>query len=161
RLALPAAAHVRVAIYDAGGREVVMLANGDRPAGESTLIWDGSLDAGAVAASGLYFARLGIGGRTVHRPVAPARWSAPLTNNRGGLLVTGPPLLPSLLGGSSCDRPPSACSRSRSCCSSPPAPRPSRTTAAPRSRSILRASRCPSSSPRSRTRGRSSCSSTR
>jgi hypothetical protein len=62
RLALPQASRVRVAVYDAAGREVRALADGGYAAGEWTLAWDGRDAAGAVAPSGLYFARLTLPG---------------------------------------------------------------------------------------------------
>jgi hypothetical protein len=58
RLALPSASHVRVAIYDAAGRVVRVLASGGRPAGTTALEWNGADAGGQAAPSGLYFARL-------------------------------------------------------------------------------------------------------
>ena len=63
RLALPSAAFVRARIYDSAGREVRSLAQGDRPAGEWTIEWDGTDGAGHASPSGLYFARLEAAGR--------------------------------------------------------------------------------------------------
>jgi len=73
RLALPAAAHVRVAIYDAAGREVRSLADRDQPAGTLALAWGGEDEAGGLAPSGLYFARLVTAGRTLTVRLALAR----------------------------------------------------------------------------------------
>ncbi len=58
RFALPQASPVRIAIYDAAGREVRVLADGAFGAGEWTRAWDGTDARGHLAASGLYFARL-------------------------------------------------------------------------------------------------------
>lgn len=58
RLALPAAARVRVTVVDAAGRLVRTLADGERGAGAWTLAWDGADASGRAAPSGLYFARL-------------------------------------------------------------------------------------------------------
>jgi hypothetical protein len=58
QLAMPVAGHVRVAIYDAGGREVRTLADGVQPVGTRALTWDGADVTGRAAPSGLYFARL-------------------------------------------------------------------------------------------------------
>lgn len=72
RVALPAAARVRVAIYDAAGREVRRLADGPFDPGEFTERWDGADAAGRAVASGLYFARLQADGRELVRRVAIA-----------------------------------------------------------------------------------------
>ena len=72
RVALPTAAHLRVAIYDAAGREVRMLADGAFEPGEFTERWDGADVSGRAVASGLYFARLQADGREFVRRVAIA-----------------------------------------------------------------------------------------
>ncbi|MGH3055511.1 MAG: FlgD immunoglobulin-like domain containing protein, partial [Gaiellaceae bacterium] len=56
-------------LYDALGRRVRTLASGTHPAGEQTLRWDGSDDAGRAVSSGLYFARFDGAGRTMVRRV--------------------------------------------------------------------------------------------
>lgn len=66
RFALPSAAHVSIALYDAAGRQVRELANGEFAAGTFTRAWDGSDAAGAAAPSGLYFARMRSGGRVLN-----------------------------------------------------------------------------------------------
>jgi hypothetical protein len=66
RFALPSAAHVSIALYDAAGRQVRELANSDFAAGTFTRAWDGSDAAGAAAPSGLYFARMQSGGRLMN-----------------------------------------------------------------------------------------------
>lgn len=50
--------HVKLAVYDLGGRKVDELYDGDAPAGESRVRWDGHETSGAIAAAGVYFARL-------------------------------------------------------------------------------------------------------
>ena len=68
RLALAGGTRVYVAIYDVFGRRVRIIADGWLPAGATTLSWDGRGDQGAVAGSGIYFARAtGAGGRSVVR----------------------------------------------------------------------------------------------
>jgi flagellar hook assembly protein FlgD len=67
RLSLPAETNVRLAMFDAMGRRVRVLANGAQPAGDRTLRWDGTDDAGHAAPSGLYFARFDGAGRTMVR----------------------------------------------------------------------------------------------
>jgi len=71
--ALPATGHVRLAIYTPAGREVAVLVDGVRPGGESTARWDGRDHQGRSVASGLYLARLEIGGKVMSRKVVLAR----------------------------------------------------------------------------------------
>ena len=68
RLALPQAARVRLALYDAGGRVVKVLADGAWPAGEHMLEWNGK-DRTGNAAAGVYFVRLEAAGRVLTRRV--------------------------------------------------------------------------------------------
>ncbi len=65
RLALPTAQRVKLAVYDAAGRQVRSLVDGDRAAGAWTVGWDGIDEAGRAAPSGLYFARLRCAGRSL------------------------------------------------------------------------------------------------
>lgn len=65
RLALPTFGHVRVAVYDVRGRQVRVLEEGVREAGEYALTWDGRDEAGAEVGGGVYFARLATAGRTM------------------------------------------------------------------------------------------------
>lgn len=53
RFALPVAGHVRLSVHDAAGREVARLIDGERPAGEQSLLWRAE-----GLASGVYLARL-------------------------------------------------------------------------------------------------------
>lgn len=55
---MPAREHVTLAVYDLVGRRVRQLIEGDVPAGESAIEWDGRNDRGEPAGPGLYFVRL-------------------------------------------------------------------------------------------------------
>ncbi|MCC6348811.1 MAG: hypothetical protein IT347_04360 [Candidatus Eisenbacteria bacterium] len=71
---LPAAAEVRLEIFDAAGRRVRRLAGGEFAAGAHEFAWDLRDDAGAPVPAGLYLARFGAGGATrVRRVVALGR----------------------------------------------------------------------------------------
>ena len=61
--ALPRAAVVSLAIYDAGGRRVRGLASGEQPAGDHAVVWDLRDEAGRVVPGGLFFVRLQAEGR--------------------------------------------------------------------------------------------------
>ncbi|HEU4364812.1 MAG TPA: FlgD immunoglobulin-like domain containing protein [Candidatus Krumholzibacteria bacterium] len=50
--------HVTIRIYDVTGRAIATLVDGVRAAGSHAATWDGRTNAGATAASGVYFARL-------------------------------------------------------------------------------------------------------
>jgi carboxypeptidase T len=69
---LDAPGEVRLAVYDALGREVAVLAEGRREAGPHTARWDAQTFAGA-AAPGVYLVRLTAGARSVARRVTLAR----------------------------------------------------------------------------------------
>jgi hypothetical protein len=58
---LPAAAPVRVLVFDVGGRLVRTLAAGWRGSGRHAVRWDGRDDAGAPAAAGLYVIQVSTG----------------------------------------------------------------------------------------------------
>lgn len=73
RFALPRPGGVQLAIYDVMGRTVRTLASGELPAGNWTRRWDGSTDTGSRASSGIYFARLDAGGRSLVRRVVLMR----------------------------------------------------------------------------------------
>jgi Glycosyl hydrolases family 32 N-terminal domain/FlgD Ig-like domain len=62
---LPAAAVVRVDVYDASGRLVRTLLDGARAPGRHSLEWDGSDQSGRGVASGVYFVRMRIDGAVV------------------------------------------------------------------------------------------------
>ncbi|HYJ34094.1 MAG TPA: putative Ig domain-containing protein [Candidatus Binatia bacterium] len=55
---LPTASHVRVSVFDARGRLVKTLLDGNRPAGENVVPWDGTDDRGGHVSSGVFFFRL-------------------------------------------------------------------------------------------------------
>ncbi len=73
RWALPRAGAVKLAVYDAAGRQVRVLASGSREAGEQADAWDLRDDGGVAVRAGLYFARLEFAGRTLVRRVAVTR----------------------------------------------------------------------------------------
>ena len=66
--ATPEAGDVRLAVYDVLGREVAVVADGPRPAGEHAAEWDAS-----GAAAGVYVVRLEAGGVVVSRVVTVVR----------------------------------------------------------------------------------------
>ncbi|MBI5169861.1 MAG: T9SS type A sorting domain-containing protein [Candidatus Eisenbacteria bacterium] len=67
RFTLPHAARVSLAVHDAQGRVVRVIASGSRVAGTHALAWDGRDAAGRDAAPGLYFIRLTCDGRSATR----------------------------------------------------------------------------------------------
>ena len=73
RLALPRAAQVTLAVYDQQGRRVRTLLAGAQPAGELPVVWDGRDDGGRAVASGIYFVRCEVEGRTFTRRIAALR----------------------------------------------------------------------------------------
>ncbi len=58
---LDAPANIVLAIYDINGREVRRLMDGNRGAGEHSVVWDGNDASGAILTSGTYFYRLQAG----------------------------------------------------------------------------------------------------
>ncbi len=66
-LAGAAAARAQIVIYDASGRVVRRLLDATIPPGRHEVAWDGTTDAGAPAASGLYVYELRAGARREHR----------------------------------------------------------------------------------------------
>lgn len=69
RFELPAAGRVSLAVYDAAGRRVGTLADGDFAAGKYLRSWDGRGDTGVRAAPGVYFVRLIAPGGTLTRAI--------------------------------------------------------------------------------------------
>lgn len=63
RFRLPESGQARVEIYDLAGRRVRALVDGSRGAGQNEIVWNGRDDRGERVATGVYFARLGVGGR--------------------------------------------------------------------------------------------------
>jgi hypothetical protein len=55
---VPSRGEVSIAVYDARGALVATLFNGERDAGAYSVTWDGRTEGAAVAASGVYFARI-------------------------------------------------------------------------------------------------------
>jgi hypothetical protein len=70
RVEVPGRMRTHVAVYDVSGRRVRTILDGELPAGESGVSWDGRSAAGGLVGSGVYFARLTTGvGRDVVRVV--------------------------------------------------------------------------------------------
>jgi len=61
RFDLPAAAPVRLVLFDASGRAVRRLVQGTLVAGRHAVVWDGRTESGQPAGSGIYFARITVG----------------------------------------------------------------------------------------------------
>jgi len=70
---LPAAAAVRLAVYDSAGRLLRVLVDGPRAAGEHVLTWDGRAADGRELPSGLYLCELRAGGERQVRKLVLAR----------------------------------------------------------------------------------------
>ena len=70
---LPMTTQVSLAVYDAGGRAVRHLADGNYAAGMHQVRWDGRDANGRLAASGLYFVRLASAGTVVIQKAVLAR----------------------------------------------------------------------------------------
>ena len=64
---LPAAAPVRLEIYDLAGRRIRELVDATQPSGYHEIHWDGRDQLGRSAASGTYLCRLRSSGRELHR----------------------------------------------------------------------------------------------
>ncbi len=64
---------VELAVYDVQGRRIRHLFSQELPAGNYTARWDGRLEAGGRAASGVYVCRLRIGSRQATRPMTLVR----------------------------------------------------------------------------------------
>jgi hypothetical protein len=73
RLVLPEGAPVRAAIHDVRGRQVAMVADSQYEAGEFTLTWDGTDDAGNALGPGLYFAAVRAGDQRAVRKLVLLR----------------------------------------------------------------------------------------
>jgi hypothetical protein len=70
RFALPRAASVSLAIFDAGGRRVRALTSGAQPEGQHAVAWDLRDESGSAAGAGVYFARLEVEGHVLTRKFA-------------------------------------------------------------------------------------------
>ena len=64
---LPGQVFARLAIYNVEGRLVRVLADGVRPEGNHTILWDGTNNRGAPVASGVYVYALRVGATTLTR----------------------------------------------------------------------------------------------
>ena len=64
--AVPFPGRVTIRIYDVRGALVRALVDGRKPAGKWNVTWNGRDDAGAAAASGVYFVRFQAGGEVTH-----------------------------------------------------------------------------------------------
>ncbi|MCK4410623.1 MAG: T9SS type A sorting domain-containing protein, partial [Candidatus Eisenbacteria sp.] len=64
-LGLPSPADVDVRVFDVTGRQVALLVSGRLDAGWNPIVWDGRSRSGIRCASGVYFCRAGVAGRTV------------------------------------------------------------------------------------------------
>ena len=73
RFALPTAGPVRLTVHDVSGRLVTTLIDSERPAGVHSVMWDGTNDAGAGVASGVYFTRMRFDGEVVSRKIVLQR----------------------------------------------------------------------------------------
>lgn len=62
RYSLPSEGPVAIDVFDVTGRRVRSLLNGQGPAGDHLLVWDGRNDAGTAMPGGVYLARLRAGG---------------------------------------------------------------------------------------------------
>lgn len=64
RYQLPKTGHILLKVYDIAGRVVATLVDEPRSAGYHSVFWDGRIDGGSDASSGVYFARLEAGGES-------------------------------------------------------------------------------------------------
>ncbi len=62
--ALPVPANVEVSVFNLLGQKVTTLVNGDMPAGNHTITWDGTTESGSAVSSGIYFYRITAGSFT-------------------------------------------------------------------------------------------------
>ncbi|MGH8004294.1 MAG: FlgD immunoglobulin-like domain containing protein, partial [Limisphaerales bacterium] len=61
--ALPQAGNVRLVIYKILGQPVRTLLDGDQPAGERSVLWNGTDNGGQTLSSGIYFYKISFGGQ--------------------------------------------------------------------------------------------------
>ena len=73
RFSLPESGHVRIAVYDAAGRGVAVIADRRFQAGYSEVVWDGRNENGKALASGIYFARMTVKDFTVAKKLVLLR----------------------------------------------------------------------------------------
>jgi hypothetical protein len=65
RLGVPGSAHVRVAVYNVGGRLIRVLLDRTVDAGLHSISWDGRDEEGRAVPAGVYFARLTASGKDI------------------------------------------------------------------------------------------------
>jgi flagellar hook assembly protein FlgD len=70
---VPAAAPVRLQVFDLRGRLVATLVDEELRAGQHEVIWTGSDASGREVPSGVYLSRLAAGGKVVHGRMALVR----------------------------------------------------------------------------------------
>jgi hypothetical protein len=70
---LPAAAEISLKVYDPAGRLVKTLIQGNRSAGQGTVMWNGRNENGSKVATGVYFYRLETGGRVLTKKLMLVR----------------------------------------------------------------------------------------
>ena len=70
---LPAAARVRLGVYDVAGRRVTTLVDGVQSGGSHSVAWDGTGSGGERVTPGVYFCRMETGGRVETRRMALLR----------------------------------------------------------------------------------------
>jgi hypothetical protein len=73
RLGLTTAGPVKLTVYDVMGRVSRRLVNGDRKAGEHTVVWDGRDDNGMTVRPGLYLVKLEAQGVVLSRRIGLVR----------------------------------------------------------------------------------------
>jgi hypothetical protein len=73
RFSLPTRMSIRLALYDVAGRRVRDLASGSKPAGDHAITWNLRDEVGRQVVTGMYFAKLDVGGRTITRKIATVR----------------------------------------------------------------------------------------
>ena len=66
---LPESRHVSLTVFDARGRAVRVLTDGEYEAGRHSAVWDGLGESGSTAATGVYFIRMEAGGFTAMKKV--------------------------------------------------------------------------------------------
>jgi hypothetical protein len=66
---LPSAGNAELSVFDASGRRVATLVDGEQPAGRHSATWDGHATGGERVAAGLYFARLATSQGSVSRRI--------------------------------------------------------------------------------------------
>jgi hypothetical protein len=71
--ALPRGGPVEIAVFDLAGRRLRVLEQGRRPAGRHRVVWDGSDEAGAKLANGIYLIRMNAAEHTWTRKLVLAR----------------------------------------------------------------------------------------